>query len=411
MRRLIIIALVGLMIGIVILGAVGYFFFVRKPSNTEIIFAATEVGTPVGPSVTKDIGPAGGTLVSPDGRLTLTVSPNALNETVAFSIQPITNKAGNGLGLAYRLEPTGKSFPKPLELSVHYDQKDLEGTIPDVLALAYQDGQGAWHESKTVNQTKDWLTVATSHFSDWTFMAKMRVIPVKATVCAGKSQKIVLVGCTNMEERLSDKIRVFLWGEEPYGRSQKRCEFGEIDSVAFAWRADIGTVDNPTRNPVLYTAPSKKPNPNVAKVEFPYEVEAGRITYKTPRDGVTGSFISLITIVEGGYSATGQTADMHYSGVICDLEKPFTVNGSLINYKFNFNPTSATAGTATISASGMSVVAEGGGTYTIEGANTDRPRIALVANTTGYTAVGARSGGGTVYIDLVPLGTCECREK
>src|SRR5216684_9417787 len=100
-KRKIIIALgiliVGVFVGILIIGAVAYRLYSRKADDAELVFAPTEVGTPVGDKVTKDIGPAGGTLVSPDGRLTLTVPPNALTETLPFAIQPITNKAEGGL--------------------------------------------------------------------------------------------------------------------------------------------------------------------------------------------------------------------------------------------------------------------------------------------------------------------------
>jgi hypothetical protein len=109
-----------------------------------------------------------------------------------------------------------------------------------------------------------------------------------------------------------------------------------------------------------------------------------------------------------GFRATGQTADLRYSGTICDLEKPFTVNGSIYNYKFNFLPTSSTAGAWTTSMSGPSVTGEGGGTYKIEGADTDHPKIAMTGTTTGHTPIGSRSGGGTVYVDLVPLEGNEC---
>jgi hypothetical protein len=138
-----------MVVGVLVIGALGYILFSRKAGYTEVIFPATEVGKPEGPRVTKDIGPAGGSIASPDGRLTLTVPQNALTETVAFSIQPITNKAGGGLGLAYRLEPDGKTFTTPLEISVRYDEKDLEGTVPEALALAYQDKERAWHAQKS----------------------------------------------------------------------------------------------------------------------------------------------------------------------------------------------------------------------------------------------------------------------
>ncbi len=76
------------------IGALGCNLFSRNGSDAEAVFAATEVGTPEGDKVARDIGPGGGTLASPDGRMTLTVPPNALSETITFSIQPITNKAG-----------------------------------------------------------------------------------------------------------------------------------------------------------------------------------------------------------------------------------------------------------------------------------------------------------------------------
>ncbi|MEP6788307.1 MAG: hypothetical protein ABJB40_07745 [Acidobacteriota bacterium] len=66
-------------------------------------------------------------------------------EKVAFSIQPGTHKFANGLGLAYRLEPEGKTFTNPPEISVHYNDHDLEGTFPEALSLAYQDDKGTWH--------------------------------------------------------------------------------------------------------------------------------------------------------------------------------------------------------------------------------------------------------------------------
>lgn len=109
-----------------------------------------------------------------------------------------------------------------------------------------------------------------------------------------------------------------------------------------------------------------------------------------------------------GYKATGQTADLAYSGVICSLERPFTVFGSIINYKFEFTPTSATGGTATITAAGMMVTSEGGGNYTIERADTDDPRIAFAATAVGHSPVGSKTGSGILYIDLVPLDTDEC---
>ena len=172
----------------------------------EVVFASTEVGTPEGDKVTKEIGPAGGSLASPDGRLTLTVPQNALTETLSFSIQPITNKFGGGIGLAYRLEPSGKTFSTPFQVSVHYNDHDLEGTISEGLSLAYQDGQGAWHlqKSSRLDKEKKTLTVSTIHFSDWSFLTRLKLSPSKTSLHVGETLFIGLFLCE--EPVLLDKI-------------------------------------------------------------------------------------------------------------------------------------------------------------------------------------------------------------
>jgi hypothetical protein len=56
-----------------------------------------------------------------------------------------------------------------------------------------------------------------------------------------------------------------------------------------------------------------------------------------------------------------------YSGVICHLEKPFTLYGSIMNYTFKFTPSSVTTGKVHIVAAGMMVTVHGGGSYVIQG--------------------------------------------
>jgi len=126
------------------------------------------------------------------------------------------------------------------------------------------------------------------------------------------------------------------------------------------------------------------------------------------RPNKRGMFTAKITIVDRGYLASGQAADLHFSGVVCSLNEPFTVYGSIINYKFDFTPSSEKAGRVVVSAAGMMVTAEGGGTYTIEGMETGKPRIAMSAAVIGHSPVSTRTGVGTVYIDLTPLSGDQC---
>src|SRR5260370_4309060 len=264
-RRKITIALgvliVGVIIGVLMIGALGYVLYSRKAGDAELVFPATEVGTPVGDKVTMDIGPAGGTLASPDGRLTLIVPPNALTGTVSFTIQPITNKAEGGLGLAYRLGPDGKTFTTPLQLAVRYDDHDLEGTVAEALSIAYQDKEGAWHAQKSakLDQATKTLTIATTHFTDFAALAGLRMSPVEATVYPGEVALIHLVQCK--EQGFMDKILT-----RPLD-----CSGSPPGSASWVLKGPGKIVDTMAGHPamgVTYTAPAKKPTPNVAWVNL-----------------------------------------------------------------------------------------------------------------------------------------------
>ncbi len=390
-----------LIVCLILAGALGCGLFSGKTSDTEEVFASTEVGTPEGDKVTRDIGPAGGSIASPDGRLTLAVPQNALAETVTFAIQPITNKAGNGLGSAYRLEPNGKTFATPLEISVRYDDHDLEGTVPEALSLAYQDQQGAWHAQKSakLDPAAKTLTVATTHFTDFAFLARLRLLPVESKLHPGVSQGITLFLCK--EPGFLDKIL------------SRRLDCSASPHGATSWKLrGPGTIGKPRSNDtgVLYTAPATKPADNIAWVDLTIDFYIWN-----PDTGATSvvqkTFSAKITILGLSYEAKGQTADVVWSGAICSLDQPFTVSGSVIGYKLKFTPSSATAGTVSITAAGMMVTAEGGGTYKIEGGDTEKPRIAVAATAVGHSPVGSRTGSGTIYIDLVPLNTVECSGK
>ncbi len=112
------------------------------------------------------------------------------------------------------------------------------------------------------------------------------------------------------------------------------------------------------------------------------------------------------------YKATGQTADVVYSGVICGLEKPFTIIGTYPSMiiPFKFVPSSDTAGTASYSSTQGIITVGGSGTYTIERSDTDSPkivwRVAMTMSGPGITRTD--SGVADININLVPLNTAEC---
>jgi len=75
-------------------------------------------------------------------------------------------------------------------------------------------------------------------------------------------------------------------------------------------------------------------------------------------------------------------------------------------------PSSATAGTASYEETPGVQISTGAGTYTIEGSDTDSPRIVWsVSMNTSVPGVGSRSDGGIAPINLVPLEKNECGGK
>lgn len=382
---------------LIVAGSFGCGLFSGK--TDEVVLAPTEVGTPAGDLVTKDIGPAGGSLSSPDGRFTLTVPQNAVTENAIFSVQPIKNTVNTGIGLAYRFGPNGKAFKTPLELTVQYDEHDIEGTIPEAFAVAFQDNDRSWHliKPKSLDTASRTITVPITHFTDFSFLSRVRLSPSKATLRVGESMSIQIAGCEESDK--SHGIRGFL--------RSTFCDDLNLDSKQ--WYADIGTLTE-RGNPAQYTAPPKKPTPNVATVGVPYDLidwdEDGGRDFKRPNK--RGMLTAKITIVDRGYLASGQAADLHFSGVICSLTEPFTVYGSITNYKFDFTPSSERTGRVVVSAAGMMVTAEGGGTYTIEGFDTGKLRIAVSGAVVGHSPVGTKTGVGTVYIDLTPISGDQC---
>lgn len=132
--------------------------------------AVTPVGTPVGTADTKTIGTAGGSIKSTDGRIELVFPSGALNANTTISIQPVTNTSPGGIGLSYHLMPDGITFTKPVNLIYHYTNDEVNGTLPYLLYIAYQDNAMQWKadfKKRNVDTTARTVTLGITHFSIW----------------------------------------------------------------------------------------------------------------------------------------------------------------------------------------------------------------------------------------------------
>ena len=130
-------------------------------------FLKTPVGTAVGNPVTKTIGAAGGTVISPDGTLELNIPAGALTANTDIKIEPVTNELPGGIGLAYDLLPDGTKFKKEVTLTFHYKKQDINGD-PFSLFIAFQDSAGIWladMDHRNFDTTANTISLGTWHFT------------------------------------------------------------------------------------------------------------------------------------------------------------------------------------------------------------------------------------------------------
>lgn len=126
-----------------------------------------------------------------------------------------------------------------------------------------------------------------------------------------------------------------------------------------------------------------------------------------------GAVLTVIYYIGRGYKAGGHEGQNDYSGVICDLEQPFTVNATSPYYELPIQlvPSSAEAGSFsysyTFSGGGT---ATGQGLYTVNGDEAGAHQLILNVDDSIGTFQGseAHAGAFQMHIDLVPLTTQEC---
>ena len=130
----------------------------------------TETGKPVGEPIRKTIGPAGGTISTPNNVLTVIIPAGALKKDEEISVQPVENKAWGGTGLGYELTPKNIELAKPAEVIWKYTDADVAASDPEALGIAFQQPDQSWHGTKSITvdkpqkkataKTKTLLTVA-----------------------------------------------------------------------------------------------------------------------------------------------------------------------------------------------------------------------------------------------------------
>jgi hypothetical protein len=221
--------------------------------------ASTAVGSPIGQASTKTIDASGGSLSSPDGRLTLTIPPNAVGSATRFSIQSITNQAPGGIGSAYRLGPEGLTFTAPVQISFQYSSADVAGTLATLLEVSSQNAQGYWviNPSVALNTAQRTITASVTHFSDWSLEEAMFLTPAEALLPVGGTLQLTLVYCEPIEDPDDDLLA-------PLCEPQPAASWA-VNGVS-GGNAQVGTVSEASTESALYQAPAAPPQANPVAV-------------------------------------------------------------------------------------------------------------------------------------------------
>lgn len=92
---------------------------------------------------TETVGPRGGVITSPDGRVTLEVPAGALDHEIAISIDEVDGGPDGAVGPAYEILPRGTTFNEPATLI--YDVSEGMDVPANELTVV-TEAAGGWNE-------------------------------------------------------------------------------------------------------------------------------------------------------------------------------------------------------------------------------------------------------------------------
>ncbi len=231
--------------------------------------AVTAVGNPSGELATTTIGPAGGTILSADSTVLVTIPAGALTTNQAISVQALDqNNCPGGTGAAFRLLPHGLTFTKPATVTFRYQDSDTDGSAPELLRIAYQTNDRTWMGTinNSLDTTAHTINVQTTHFSDWAMLQTAYIDPGQTVVDPGQSININVYA----DNSANDK-EALLKGT------------GQIDSkYVDQWSIQgEGKLSNNSGTRITYTAPDRIPDNNPVTVSLRLKYGQKIITLKS----------------------------------------------------------------------------------------------------------------------------------
>ncbi len=232
----------------------------------------------------KAIGTAGGSLSSTDGAINVSIPAGALEANQEVSIVPISNTNPLGINKGYRIEPHGIQFKKPVKITFSYSDEDISKTLPEFLGIAYQDEKGVWRamggaQLDKVNKT---ISVATHHFSDWTFFELLYMVPGHATIEPGSNLGLKVVCDPAL-------LGPLVPGKE-YG-------INEAEPIPVArikkWTLSGAGTLQPNGATANYKAPASTPNPSAVAITAEIDLGQTGKFLVVGHVSISGSFIEF----------------------------------------------------------------------------------------------------------------------
>lgn len=263
---------------------------------------STAPGTASGEAASGTIGPAGGTLASADGRLTLTIPAGAVTGDTVFTITPVTAPAENAVA-TYRLDPEGTPFAAPARLTFDTAGAGVDYPGLKFLAVAIHQADGTWRllDDQAKDAAAKTLSVEVRHFSEYSMLSGYQLQPLATTAEVGGAAQFTVVACADpwMLAHLNgeDTSDIPVDGPPPLIFECKaayfegaRAERWTVEGVE-GGDATHGTIQPDGSLAAVFTAPSQKPDPATVSVTTRFHYS----NYTTLQDLVVGR----VTITDG----------------------------------------------------------------------------------------------------------------
>jgi hypothetical protein len=226
--------------------------------------STTAIGKQDGEETSKEIGKEGARITSEDGRVELVFAEGSLSKKKKISIQPIINHATNGRGKAYRFQPSGLQFDKPVTIIFHFSDDEINGTLPELKGMVWQDSKGKWDLLPEVklDTTAKTLTAQIQHFSSYASFDKLVLNPALGRVKVEKTQSLFIqfanyrptAGGEDELPPLPQLLQIPVPQWEVNGISNGNSAVGRISFI------------DQSRQSVIYTAPASVPTDNPVAV-------------------------------------------------------------------------------------------------------------------------------------------------